>query len=83
MTDEVQPRVKALSITLERCATGYYDKSRAAHPSDAEVIVSKRTANALVDMDLATYNNPDVPSAFMLTPAGIREGSAAAKAAAR
>lgn len=58
-------------VTLSRCARGYYDKTRNDAPQTAPVVTT-RTAITLVDMGLAEFNDPDVPSSFTLTPLGIR-----------
>lgn len=57
-------------VTLTRCARGYYD-TRDCPPQTAPVVTT-RTAIVLVDMGLAEFNDPDVPSSVTLTPLGIR-----------
>lgn len=61
----------APGVTLNRCAAGYFDRSRGPRP-DPAVAVHVRTANALVDAGWAEYNDPHVPSSLTLTPAGVR-----------
>ena len=68
----------APGVTLNRCCAGYFDGSRGAQSPKVTV----RTANALVDADLAVYNDPVIPSCLTLTPAGIEAGRSAERAAA-
>jgi len=61
--------------TLNRCRGGWYDRSQ--HPSPAGgLVITSRTANALVDMGLAEYDNPYIPSALYITHDGIAQAQA-------
>lgn len=69
----------APGVTLTRCASGYFNRSKGPTPS---VVVTKRTAITLVEGGMAVYDDPIVPSALTLTPDGIQIARDAAKAAA-
>lgn len=66
----------AAGHTLNRCRGGWYDRSHNAAPLGAEVVTA-RTANTLVDMGLAEYDDDALPSALTLTEAGIAEAARA------
>lgn len=69
----------APGVTLIRCRAGYFDRSKGPRP---EVVVTTRTANALVEGCMAVYDDPIVPSSLTLTPDGIQIARQAVKAAA-
>ena len=66
--EAVLSAIHAPDHALVRCCGGYFD--RTARPAP---IVTVRTANTLVDMGLANYDHPIVPSRLILTPAGVSE----------
>lgn len=57
----------APGVTLTRCCGGWRDPSKGGQSP----VVTTRTANTMVDTGLAIYNEPLVPSALTLIPAGI------------
>lgn len=75
LQDALLSAFHAPGVTLNRCAAGYFDRSRGPRPA-AGAAVTVRTANALVQDGLAEFNDPHVPSSLTLTPAGIRLASA-------
>lgn len=56
---------------LTRCRGGWHDRPQKA------AIVTTRTANALVAVGLAAYDDDALPSALTLTPDGIAEAARA------
>lgn len=60
--------------TLNRCRGGWFDRSRNPAPQGAEVVTT-RTANALVDMGLAAYDDPRLPCALALTAHGTAQAA--------
>ena len=80
LTPKLQAAVQlahaATGHTLNRCRGGWYDRSHNAAPQGAEVVTT-RTANALVDMGLAEFDDDTLPSRLTLTDAGIAEAARA------
>lgn len=72
----VQLAHAANAHTLNRCRGGWYDRSHNTAPQGAQVVTT-RTANALVDMGLAEYDDDTLPSCLTLTKAGIAEAARA------
>ena len=66
----------AATHTLNRCRGGWFNRSSNPAPQASEVVTT-RTANTLVDMGLAEYDDAMLPSALTLTPAGIAEAARA------
>lgn len=66
----------AANHTLNRCRGGWFNRSSNPAPQASEVVTT-RTANTLVDMGLAEYDDAMLPSALTLTPAGISEAARA------
>lgn len=64
----------AANHTLNRCRGGWYDRSRNPAPQNAEVVTT-RTANTLVEMGLADYDDATLPSALTLTEHGAAEAA--------
>lgn len=64
----------AANHTLNRCRAGWYDRRRGAAPQESEVVTT-RTANALVDMGLADYDDAMLPSALTLTAHGADQAA--------
>lgn len=64
----------ATAHQLNRCRGGWFDRSANAAPQGAQVVTT-RTANALVDMGLAEYDDDTIPSALTLTQTGIAEAA--------
>lgn len=64
----------AANHTLNRCRGGWYDRSRGAAPQESEVVTT-RTANTLVEMGLADYDDATLPSALTLTSHGATEAA--------
>lgn len=64
----------AANHTLNRCRGGWYDRSRNPAPQNAEVVTT-RTANTLVEMGLADYDDPMLPSGLTLTKHGTAEAA--------
>lgn len=76
LQDAVQLAGAATAHTLNRCRGGWYNRSAPAAPQGAQVVTT-RTANTLVEMGLADYDDATLPSALTLTPAGIAEAARA------
>ncbi|MFN3310119.1 MAG: hypothetical protein ACK40R_00235 [Thermomonas sp.] len=57
---------------LQRCRGGWCDKARPGTP-----VVTTRTANTLVDMGLADYDDAMLPSTLTLTAYGVSTAQAA------
>lgn len=55
----------AYAHTLHRCRGGFRD------PAALAVVITRRTANALVDTGDAVFNDASCPSAITLTTAGV------------
>lgn len=64
----------ATNHTLHRCRGGWYDRSRNPAPQTAAVVTT-RTANTLVEMGLADYDDATLPSALTLTAHGADEAA--------
>lgn len=56
---------------LTRCAGGFKDPQAHHYPEGRQTVVTRRTANTLVNAMLADFNNPVIPSAIKLTPRGF------------
>ena len=76
LQDAVQLAGTAADHTLNRCRGGWYNRSASASPQGAQVVTT-RTANALVELGLATYDDDTIPNALTLTLAGIAEAARA------
>lgn len=64
----------ATNHTLHRCRGGWFNRS--SNPAaQASEVVTTRTANTLVDMGLADYDDPMLPSALTLTIRGATEAA--------
>ena len=64
----------ATNHTLNRCRGGWYDRSHNTAPQASEVVTT-RTANTLVEMGLAEYDDAMLPSALTLTSHGATEAA--------
>lgn len=69
----------APAVTLNRCNGGFFDRGRGPVPLD---VITRRTAQALVDGGMAVFDDATVPSCITLTPDGIQLARDASKAAA-
>lgn len=74
LQDAVQLAGTAAAHTLNRCRDGWYNRTANAAPQGAQVVTT-RTANALVDMGLAEYDDDALPSALTLTEHGAAEAA--------
>lgn len=74
LRDAVLLAQAAPAHTLHRCRLGWHNRSHAAAGAQA---VTTRTANALVDMGLADYDDAALPAALTLTTAGLAEAARA------
>ena len=64
----------ATNHTLHRCRGGWFNRS--CNPAaQASEVVTTRTANTLVDMGLAEYDDAMLPSALTLTSHGATEAA--------
>lgn len=67
LTEAVQLAAAAPAHTLVRCREGFrMPRSTGSHAS-----ITRRTANVLVNAQLADFNERMVPSSLTLTPQGI------------
>lgn len=64
----------AANHTLHRCRGGWFNRSSNPAPQASEVVTT-RTANTLVDMGLAEYDDAMLPSALTLTNHGATEAA--------
>lgn len=64
----------ATNHTLHRCRGGWFNRSSNPAPQTSEVVTT-RTANTLVDMGLAEYDDAMLPSALTLTSHGATEAA--------
>lgn len=64
----------ATNHTLHRCRGGWFNRSSNPAPQASEVVTT-RTANTLVDMGLADYDDAMLPSALTLTSHGATEAT--------
>lgn len=64
----------AANHTLHRCRGGWFNRSRNPAQQASEVVTT-RTANTLVDMGLAEYDDAMLPSALTLPIHGATEAA--------
>ena len=70
LRDALQCAAGAPNYTLTRCRAGF---RRAGQPS---AVVTRRTANHLVNDGLAAFDDPELPSTLELTGDGVAFASA-------
>lgn len=74
LREALQLAASAPGHTMTRCCKGFRPAGQFGHPP----VVTRRTANALVNGMLADYNDRTLPSAFTLTPKGVETAAACA-----
>lgn len=76
-----KPREAVLSAfhapdhALARCCGGYFDRTPRPFLHGPAPVVTVRTANTLVEMGLADYDDPFIPSMLRLTDSGVAEAT--------
>lgn len=78
LEEGLQLAFHAPGVTLKRGRAGFFNEAQG--PDSPAVTI--RTANTLVDMGMAEFNDPIVPSSLTLTPYGIKTWRDAHPAAA-
>jgi len=74
LREALQCAATAPNATLVRCCKGF----RPAGQFASRPVVTRRTANTLVNAMLASFNDRTLPSALTLTPRGLELAKAAA-----
>ena len=67
LREALQCAASAPNATLVRCCKGF----RPAGQFASRPVVTRRTANTLVNAGLADYNDRQLPSSLTLTPKGL------------